>query len=104
MTYAIFSIGSVQYRAEPGVTIKVPLLAGEPGSKLTFDRVLLASDGKHGHTGKPVLRGAKVTADVAPHARGEKTHARRFARRPGIRRRAGHRHPSPNTRTADGKP
>jgi len=39
MTYAIFAIGSVQYRAEPGVTIKVPLLEGEPGSKVTFDRV-----------------------------------------------------------------
>ena len=72
MTYAIFSIGSVQYRAEPGVTIKVPLLAGEPGSKLTFDRVLLASDGKHVHTGKPVLKGAKVTAEVVRHGKGEK--------------------------------
>src|SRR5881397_2984531 len=72
MTYAIFAIGSRQFKAEPGVSIKVPLLAGEPGSKVTFDRVLLASDGKHVHAGKPLLKGAKVTAEVVRHGKGEK--------------------------------
>src|SRR2546425_252580 len=67
MTYAIFSIGSRQFKAEPGVTIKLPLLQAEPGSKVTFDRVLLASDGKHVHTGKPLLKGAKVTAEAVRH-------------------------------------
>jgi len=61
MTYAIFATGGAQFRAEPGVTIKIPLLEAEPGSKVTFDRVLLASDGKHVHAGKPVVKGAKVT-------------------------------------------
>src|SRR5256885_9755194 len=31
MPYAIFATGGAQFRAEPGVTIKVPLLAAEPG-------------------------------------------------------------------------
>jgi len=53
MTYAIFATGGAQFRAEPGVTIKIPLLAAEPGSKVTFDRILLASDGKQVHAGKP---------------------------------------------------
>src|SRR5207249_9238556 len=78
MSYAIFSIGAVQYRAEPGITIKVPLLQGEPGSKVTFDRVLLASDGTHVHTGKPVLKGAKVTAEVVRHGKGKKIRIYRF--------------------------
>src|SRR6266571_3169239 len=81
MTYAIFATGGRQFKAEPGVTIKVPLLAAEPGSKVTFDQVLLASDGKHVHTGKPVLKGAKVTAEVVRHAKGEKIRIYRFARR-----------------------
>src|SRR5207247_4657989 len=98
---AIFSIGTVQYRAEPGVTIKVPLLAGEPGSKLTFDRVLLASDGKHVHTGKPVLKGAKVTAEVARHGKGKKITISRFARRAGCRRPAGPRQPFTGIKPAD---
>src|SRR2546430_11443944 len=33
------------------------LFRSEPGSKVTFDHVLLASDGKHVHAGKPVLKG-----------------------------------------------
>ena len=41
MTYAIFTTGGHQFRAEPGLTIQIPLLAAEPGSKVTFDRVLL---------------------------------------------------------------
>src|SRR5207244_3959762 len=85
MTYAIFSIGSRQFKAEPGVTIKLPLLQAEPGSKVTFDRVLLASDGKHVHTGKPLLKGAKVTAEVVRHGKGEKIRIYRFARRTGFR-------------------
>src|SRR2546428_6884280 len=59
MSYAIFSTGGAQFRAEPGVTIKVPLLQAEPGSKGTFDRVLLASDGKHVQAGETAVEGAK---------------------------------------------
>src|SRR5205807_1857514 len=93
MSYAIFSTGGAQFRAEPGVTIKVPLLQAEPGSKVTFDRVLLASDGKHVQAGKPVVKGAKVTAEVVRHGKGEKIKIYRFARRSGYRRHAGHRQP-----------
>src|SRR3989440_7428734 len=103
MTYAIFATGSVQYRAEPGVTIKVPLLEGEPGSKVTFDRVLLGSDGTQVHTGKPVLKGAKVTAEVVRQGRGKKIHISRFARRTGFRRHAGHRQPVTEIKIADVK-
>ena len=91
MTYAIFSTGGAQFRAEPGVTIKIPLLAAEPGTKVTFEQVLLASDGKQVHAGKPVLKGAKVTAEVVRHGKGEKIRIYRFARRSGYRRHAGDR-------------
>ncbi len=91
MTYAIFATGGRQFRAEPGVTIKVPLLEADPGSKVTFDRVLLASDGEHVHTGQPTVRGAKVTAEVVRHGKDKKIKIYRFARRTGFRRHAGHR-------------
>src|SRR5438046_9843708 len=101
MTYAIFSTGGAQFRAEPGVTIKVPLLEAEPGSKVTFDRVLLASDGKHVQAGKPVVKGAKVTAEVVRHGQGEKIKIYRFARRSGNRRHAGHRQAFTDVKIAD---
>jgi large subunit ribosomal protein L21 len=103
MTYAIFATGGSQFRAEPGVTIKVPLLAAEPGSKVTFDRVLLASDGKHVQAGTPVLKGAKVTAEVVRHGKGEKIRIYRFARRTGYRRHAGHRQRFTEIKIADVK-
>jgi large subunit ribosomal protein L21 len=103
MAYAIFSIGSTQFRAEPGVTMKVPLLEAEPGSKVTFDRVLLASDGKQVHAGKPLLKGAKVTAEVVRHGKGAKIRIYRFARRTGFRRHAGHRQPFTEIKIADVK-
>ena len=69
MTYAIFAIGSRQFKAEPGLTLKVPKLTAEPGSTVTFDRVLLTSDGKAVQTGAPLVQGAKVMAEVVRHGR-----------------------------------
>src|SRR6266699_1919703 len=103
MTYAIFTTGGQQFRAEEGVTIKVPLLAAEPGSKVTFDRVLLASDGKNIETGKPTVKGAKVTAEVVRHGKGKKIRIFRFARRTGYRRKAGHRQDFTEVKIADVK-
>jgi large subunit ribosomal protein L21 len=101
MSYAIFSTGGAQFRAEPGITIKIPLLAAEPGTKVTFDRVLLASDGKQVQAGQPVLKGAKVTAEVVRHGKGSKIKIYRFARRNGYRRHAGHRQPFTEVKIAD---
>jgi len=103
MTYAIFTTGGQQYRAEEGMTIKVPLLDAEPGSKVTFDRVLLASDGKQIETGKPTIKGAKVTAEVVRHGKGKKVRIFRFARRTGYRRHAGHRQDFTEVKIADVK-
>jgi large subunit ribosomal protein L21 len=101
MTYAIFVAGGQQFRAEPGKTVQVPLMDAEPGAKVTFDRVLLTSDGKTVQAGQPVVRGAKVTAEVVRHTRGKKVRIFRFARRAGYRRHAGHRQPFTEVRIAD---
>ncbi len=103
MPYAIFATGGAQFRAEPGVTIKIPLLAGEPGSKVTFDQVLLASDGKQVQAGKPMVKGAKVTAEIVRHGKGAKIKIYRFARRTGFRRHAGHRQQFTEIKIADVK-
>src|SRR5256884_9761085 len=103
MTYAIFSTGGAQFRAEPGVTIKVPLLAAEPGSKVTFDQVLLTSDGKHVQAGKPVLKGAKGTAEIVRHGKGGEIKSYRFARRTGYPRHGGDRPQFTQIKIADVK-
>ena len=103
MTYAIFTAGGKQFRAEAGVTIKVPLMDAEPGSKVTFDHVLLASDGTHVHAGQPTVKGAKVMAEVVRHGLGKKIRIFRFARRSGYHRKAGHRQDFTEVKIADVK-
>src|SRR5437773_2315147 len=56
MTYAVFTTGGQQFKAEPGRTVQVPLLPAEPGKTVTFDHVLLVSDGKKVHAGQPLVR------------------------------------------------
>jgi large subunit ribosomal protein L21 len=101
MTYAIFVSGGHQFRAEPGKTVQVPKLEAEPGAKVTFDRVLLTSDGKKVTAGMPVVSGAQVTAEVVRHGKGDKIRIFRFARRAGYRRHAGHRQPFTEVKIGD---
>jgi len=103
MSYAIFTTGGAQFRAEPGVTIKVPLLDAKPGDEVSFDTVLVASDGKSVQTGAPKIKGAKVTAEVVRHGKGTKVRIFRFARRTGYRRHAGHRQDFTEIKNADVK-
>jgi large subunit ribosomal protein L21 len=101
MSYAIFTTGGAQFRAEPGVTIKVPLLDAKPGDEVSFDDVLVASDGKHVQAGAPKVKGAKVTAEVVRHGKGKKVRIFRFARRNGYRRHGGHRQDFTEIKIAD---
>ena len=45
LMYAVFRTGGKQFRAEPGKKIRVPSLGVEPGESITFEDILLASDG-----------------------------------------------------------
>jgi large subunit ribosomal protein L21 len=91
MTYAVFRAAGKQFRAEKGVTLKLPLLEGEPGAKVTFDDVLLSSDGEKVKAGTPTVKGAKVTAQIVRHGKADKIVVFRFKRRSNYRRKTGHR-------------
>jgi large subunit ribosomal protein L21 len=89
--YAVFRTGGKQFRAEPGKRIRVPSLTGEPGDAVTFDDVLLASDGKDVQVGLPLVEGAKVKAELVGHGRNRKIIVFKRKRRKGYRRKQGHR-------------
>ena len=103
MSYAIFKTGGQQFRAEPGVTIRVPLIDAKVGDEVSFDNILVASDGKSVQTGAPKLKGAKVTAEVVRHGKDKKIRIFRFARRNGYRRHGGHRQDFTEIKIADVK-
>jgi large subunit ribosomal protein L21 len=89
--YAIVNINGVQHRVEPDSVIRVHRLKGEPGQTLTFDQVLLVSDGDRIAVGQPYVKGASARAEVLEHLRGEKLRVFKFKRRREYRKRHGHR-------------
>ena len=91
MSYAIFRALGKQFRAEKGKTLKLPLMVAEPGAKITFDEVLLSSDGTTITAGAPLVKGAKVLAEVVGHGKDEKLYVFKFKRRKNYRRKTGHR-------------
>ena len=91
MSYAIIRTGGKQFRVEPGKTVRIPSLLGDEGTKVTFDDVLLGSDGSNVRTGVPTLSGAQVTGEIVRHGRGEKIVVFKFKRRKNYARKQGHR-------------
>jgi ribosomal protein L21 len=68
--YAIFRAAGKQFRAEKGKTLRLPLMSAEAGSKITFDEVLLSSDGETIKAGAPLVKGAQVLAEVVGAGQG----------------------------------
>ena len=69
----------------------MPLMDGEPGSKITFDQVFLTVDGDKIKTGQPTVNGAEVLGEIVQHVKGEKIYVFKFKRRKNYRRKTGHR-------------
>ncbi len=89
--YAVFRTGGKQFRAEPGARIRIPSLDAEAGDTVTFDDVLLASDGDEISVGRPTVDGAQVSAEVVGHGRDDKIIVFKRKRRKNYRRKQGHR-------------
>ena len=83
--FAIVRTGGKQYRVSPGDRIVVEKLAGEAGSRLTLDDVLLSG------TGGDVGGSVAVEAEVVAQARADKVVVFKKRRRHNYRRKAGHR-------------
>lgn len=89
--YAIVDINGIQTKVTPDLVLEVPLMAGEPGAKLTFDKVLLVGNGEKISVGQPSIKGASVAVEIVEHLRGPKLRIFKFKRRRAYRRRKGHR-------------
>lgn len=90
--FAIVQAGGRQEKVSPGAVIAVDRLEAEPGTEVTFDRVLLvASDGGELKAGAPYVAGASVTAVVEAQTLGPKVRVFKMKRRKQYRRTRGHR-------------
>jgi large subunit ribosomal protein L21 len=89
--YAIVEIAGQQFKVQKDQKIFVHRLAAEAGSKVEFDKVLLVDNGGKITLGAPAIEGAKVSAEVAEHVKGDKVIVFRKKRRKGYEKKNGHR-------------
>ena len=89
--YAIVEIAGQQFKVEKDQQIFVHRLDNEEGSKVDFDKVLLLDDAGTVNVGAPVITGAKVTAKVLEHLKGDKVIVFKKKRRKGYKVKNGHR-------------
>jgi large subunit ribosomal protein L21 len=86
MSFAIVRTGGKQFRVEKGAKVRVPSIEGEVGASVELD-VLATAD----KIGAPLVDGARVSATVVDHGRGEKIVVFKKKRRKQYKRTKGHR-------------
>jgi large subunit ribosomal protein L21 len=89
--FAVIKTGGKQYRVAADDVIVVEKLAGEAGAAVTFDDVLLVSEGEMVKVGAPTVTGARVTATIVDQRKGDKVKVFKKKRRNTYRRKRGHR-------------
>jgi large subunit ribosomal protein L21 len=89
--HAVIKTGGKQYRVAAGDKLNIETLPLEAGAIVEFNDVLMLGDGTTVEIGAPYVPGARVTATVLMHGRGEKIRVIKFKRRKHYRRQMGHR-------------
>jgi len=89
--YAIVDIAGKQFKVEANKYLYAPLMEGENGAKVTFDKVLLIDDGSSVSVGTPVVKGASISGKIMEHVKGDKEIVFKKKRRKGYAKKNGHR-------------
>ena len=88
--YAVIKTGGKQYRVVAGEKLKVEQIPADIGQEIVLDQVLMLG-GESVVLGSPLVAGAKVTAKVISHGRGEKVRIFKLRRRKHYQKHQGHR-------------
>jgi large subunit ribosomal protein L21 len=91
--YAVVATGGKQYKVHAGEVLRVEKLSGNIGDPVSFDQVLMLSDGDQLKIGRPVLNGAVVSGQIVEQDKNKKILIWKFKRRKRYRRKNGHRQP-----------
>jgi large subunit ribosomal protein L21 len=89
--YAVIRTGGKQYRVTAGDILEVEKIDANIGDTVTFDDVLLVSNGDGATIGQPTVAGASVAARITGQYRGKKILVFRYRPKKRIRVRKGHR-------------
>ena len=89
--YAIVTIAGQQMKVTENQSVIVHRLDAKEGDKVEFNDVLLVENAGKARVGTPVLSGAKVSATVVSHLKGDKVIVFKKKRRKSYQKSNGHR-------------
>lgn len=89
--YAIVDIAGQQFKVAKDQRLYVHRLNAKVGDSVDFDNVLLLDNGGKVNVGAPVISGARVSAKVLGHLKGDKVIVFKKKRRKGYQKSNGHR-------------
>jgi large subunit ribosomal protein L21 len=92
MNFAVIKTGGKQYLVKEGEILSVEILPKKAGEKIEFEALLVAA-GDDVKVGKPTVKGAKVSAEVVEHGKGDKVRVIKFHRKARFKKVYGHRQP-----------
>ena len=89
--FAIIDFNGSQYKVEKDKKLYVNRLETAEGESFEIEKVLLVDNDGKVKVGTPVVKGAKVTAKVLQHLKGDKVIVFKKKRRKGYKVKNGHR-------------
>ena len=89
--YAVVSSGGKQYTVKEGDTLRFEKMPGKIGEKISFDKVLMFSDGENVNIGQPHIENVAVTGHIVEQDKAKKVIVFKYKRRKRYRRKRGHR-------------
>lgn len=90
--HAVIKTGGQQFKVAAGDRLKISKRTEAVDEKVSFEEVLMVSDGTGNvQIGEPLVKGAKVTAVIVKHGRGDKIIIQKFKRRKHHDKIQGHR-------------
>ena len=70
--YAVVATGGKQYKVKEGEVLRVEKLSGDVGQEISFDKVLMFSDGESVKIGQPLVDGVTVRGHIVDQAKAKK--------------------------------
>ena len=92
MSYAVIQTGGKQYKVKSGEILKIEKLhESKPDSKIEFNEILAYGNDKEIEVGSPIIKGAKVEANLIINSKNRTILIFKKRRRQNSRRKNGHR-------------
>ena len=92
MSYAVIQTGGKQYKVKSGEILKIEKLPdSKTDTKIEFNEILAYGDSKIIEVGSPIVKGAKVEANLIKNSKNRTVLIFKKRRRQNSRRKNGHR-------------